>query len=307
MISRALDRLPLAILRNTDFKDILASLNNGRVMKIKPADIVHIDQSPVSALDRLCLLLPQEEVEDLLTQYRVQIFNVWRPICDVVEDWPFAVCDARTSTMKDLVDFEFITDEFGKDNPRVTSESGLDAWRMNPIATSSNLKETLDCLEIERDSPVDPALVRPAFLATPKPELYQLCPTFKISDIYQILLAKLADMISKQCKILDDYIASENLSEPFNSTGPLEFPVTASTPKVIKSARSGLLHATKTLHDLTARPAAMLVWPAFTHPYYLSTLRTLQRLSIPEAVPLEGAALFEQIQSTSNLRWTMGL
>ncbi len=30
----------------------------------------------------------------------------------MVEDWPLAVCDARTATIADLVEFEFITDEF---------------------------------------------------------------------------------------------------------------------------------------------------------------------------------------------------
>ncbi|KAM6486197.1 hypothetical protein HDV62DRAFT_387601 [Trichoderma sp. SZMC 28011] len=72
------------------------------------------DQSPAGALDRLRLHLPQQEVDELLKKYRVRIFNVWRPISDVVEDWPLAICDARTVTTSDLVELEFVTDELVK-------------------------------------------------------------------------------------------------------------------------------------------------------------------------------------------------
>lgn len=76
---------------------------------------------------------------------------------------------------------------------------------------------------------------------------------------------KLADEISRHCRDLDAYIASENLPRPsLDGDGPLEFPITASTPDGIKSSRTRLLDITQTLHDLVAGPAAMIVWPALT-------------------------------------------
>lgn len=40
--------------------------------------------------------------------------SVWRPISDVVEDWPLAICDARTVNTADLVELEFVTEELVK-------------------------------------------------------------------------------------------------------------------------------------------------------------------------------------------------
>ncbi|KAF3074042.1 hypothetical protein CFAM422_003773 [Trichoderma lentiforme] len=101
-------------LRKADSQEVMRQVCDGRMIKIKPADIVHIDQSPAGALDRLRLHLPQQEVGELLKKYRVRIFNVWKPISDVVEDWPLAICDARTVTTGDLVELEFVTDELVK-------------------------------------------------------------------------------------------------------------------------------------------------------------------------------------------------
>jgi hypothetical protein len=43
---------------------------------------------------------------DALAQGRFQILNVWRPLVDPVEDYPLALCDARSLTPADLVDTE---------------------------------------------------------------------------------------------------------------------------------------------------------------------------------------------------------
>lgn len=76
---------------------------------------------------------------------------------------------------------------------------------------------------------------------------------------------KLGSEIQKHCMVLDAYIAAENLPMPsFDPSGPLEFPITSSTPKEVLESRQYVLDATRTLHDLTAGPAATLVWQALT-------------------------------------------
>ncbi|KAJ5855515.1 uncharacterized protein N7529_009459 [Penicillium soppii] len=99
-------------IRNTDSPERIKNIEGGRMTKIRPADVVHIDQSSAGAFDRLNHLLPKEEVDELTARYRVQIFNVWRPVKGVVEQWPLTICDARTATMDDLDEMEYITEEF---------------------------------------------------------------------------------------------------------------------------------------------------------------------------------------------------
>ncbi|KAF1994410.1 hypothetical protein P154DRAFT_557269 [Amniculicola lignicola CBS 123094] len=70
-----------------------------------PVQRVHIDQSYKAALSRVPHHLPEEA--DKLTQSRVQIINVWRPIKTVQRD-PLAVADAHSVDDKDLVVTELI-------------------------------------------------------------------------------------------------------------------------------------------------------------------------------------------------------
>ncbi|KKA27987.1 hypothetical protein TD95_003292 [Thielaviopsis punctulata] len=65
-----------------------------------PVQIVHIDQSPASARERVSFHLP-EEAESLL-KGRVQLINVWRPIKPVQRD-PLAVALASSVRAEDLV------------------------------------------------------------------------------------------------------------------------------------------------------------------------------------------------------------
>lgn len=72
-------------------------------------------------------------MDELTANYRVRIFksvsilcstsfpvtlsadpfiSIWRPVKGVVEQWPLTVCDARSATMDDLDEMEYITDEF---------------------------------------------------------------------------------------------------------------------------------------------------------------------------------------------------
>jgi hypothetical protein len=38
--------------------------------------------------------------------------SVWRPLVEVVDDLPFAVCDARTGSSTDLLEVEFINSDY---------------------------------------------------------------------------------------------------------------------------------------------------------------------------------------------------
>jgi hypothetical protein len=38
--------------------------------------------------------------------------SVWRPLAEVVDDLPFAVCDARTGSSTDLLEVEFINSDY---------------------------------------------------------------------------------------------------------------------------------------------------------------------------------------------------
>lgn len=66
----------------------------------EPVLRVHVDQTPVSSYDRI-----RYHVEDQYRNFkRFQIINVWRPIQNVVYDYPLALADFRTvDVLEDLV------------------------------------------------------------------------------------------------------------------------------------------------------------------------------------------------------------
>ncbi|KAJ5081638.1 hypothetical protein NUU61_009902 [Penicillium alfredii] len=71
-----------------------------------PASQVHVDQAPSAVVSRAHLHLP-DKAEHLL-QGRVRVVNIWRPIADVVEDVPLALCDARTITLDDMLETDHV-------------------------------------------------------------------------------------------------------------------------------------------------------------------------------------------------------
>jgi hypothetical protein len=72
----------------------------------QPANLVHVDQTATSGMERLRVAYPDEA--DELLRRRVAIVNLWRPIKSPVVDAPLAVCDARSVTPKDLVASELV-------------------------------------------------------------------------------------------------------------------------------------------------------------------------------------------------------
>jgi hypothetical protein len=70
----------------------------------EPASLVHNDYTSKSGF--VCLQENLGEDAEALARDRFQILNIWRPLVDPVQDYPLALCDARTFTQSDLVDTE---------------------------------------------------------------------------------------------------------------------------------------------------------------------------------------------------------
>jgi len=69
-----------------------------------PVTRVHIDQTPMSAAERVKLHAPEEA--DTLLRGRYRIINVWRPLNGPVMSFPLAVADSQTVQDEDLIPIE---------------------------------------------------------------------------------------------------------------------------------------------------------------------------------------------------------
>jgi hypothetical protein len=67
----------------------------------QPSTRAHVDYTAASAPQRLRALLGPES--DALARRRYAFINVWRPIRHPAQDWPLALCDARSVDPADLV------------------------------------------------------------------------------------------------------------------------------------------------------------------------------------------------------------
>lgn len=70
----------------------------------EPATLVHNDYTAKSGF--VCLNENLGDEADALSKTRFQIINVWRPLVDPVENFPLALCDARSIDDKDTFDAE---------------------------------------------------------------------------------------------------------------------------------------------------------------------------------------------------------
>ena len=70
----------------------------------EPASLVHNDYTAHSGY--VCLRENLGAEAEMLAAGRFQIVNVWRPLVDPVEDYPLALCDARSIDRLDLIDTE---------------------------------------------------------------------------------------------------------------------------------------------------------------------------------------------------------
>ena len=70
----------------------------------EPASLVHNDYTAKSGYT--CLRENLGDDAEALAQGRFQIVNIWRPLVDPVQDFPLALCDARSVDPLDLIDSE---------------------------------------------------------------------------------------------------------------------------------------------------------------------------------------------------------
>ncbi|KIX09849.1 uncharacterized protein Z518_00930 [Rhinocladiella mackenziei CBS 650.93] len=103
-------------LRNSQSRMVIDDPNSEsspQMVKIAPARVVHVDQSPAGVFDRMHRYLG-EEADVLARKYRIRLINVWKPMVDVVEDMPLALCDARVATEQDLVEVDFVLEDYNR-------------------------------------------------------------------------------------------------------------------------------------------------------------------------------------------------
>lgn len=103
----------------------------GLLFKLYLADVPgsdYLDQTPLGVLDRMTQIFG-DETASLAAKYRVRLIksaftlakrgpkagfdtdllgSVWRPLVDVVEDHPLALCDARSASLDDLIEVSFV-------------------------------------------------------------------------------------------------------------------------------------------------------------------------------------------------------
>ena len=78
----------------------------------QPVSQVHVDQTAASAIARVHRHLPASDVPKLLER-RFQIINLWRPIATPAIDWPLALCDYRSFSLKnDVIPVKLISPEY---------------------------------------------------------------------------------------------------------------------------------------------------------------------------------------------------
>jgi len=73
----------------------------------EPGNRVHNDQTFVSGPRRVRDHLPPDEANERL-QRRHAIINFWRPIGYAVQNWPLAMCDARSISPADLIPTDLV-------------------------------------------------------------------------------------------------------------------------------------------------------------------------------------------------------
>ncbi|KAI0813888.1 hypothetical protein GGR55DRAFT_484374 [Xylaria sp. FL0064] len=71
-----------------------------------PSNYAHIDAGPVSIFQRIQNSFPASA--DNIIRQRIRAVNVWKPLCNPVEEWALAVCDGTTVKPEDLVETDSV-------------------------------------------------------------------------------------------------------------------------------------------------------------------------------------------------------
>lgn len=102
---------------------------NDKVSALGPATQIHLDQSPLSVVQRVQQFLPEQA--EYLLQGRVRLINLWRPVNGTVEDWPLAVCDGGTLPESQLVECERIRRAFLGSTMYILYKEGIKWYYMS--------------------------------------------------------------------------------------------------------------------------------------------------------------------------------
>lgn len=78
-----------------------------KTQHLLPSSHVHLDQHPTNVPSMVRRHFPNRAAR--LLKRRVRIINVWKPLVDVVHDFPLALCDGGTISNSDLVAADHIT------------------------------------------------------------------------------------------------------------------------------------------------------------------------------------------------------
>ncbi|KAI1362816.1 hypothetical protein F5Y08DRAFT_310969 [Xylaria arbuscula] len=114
---------------------------NDSLALLGPARVVHVDQTPESAIERVFLELPST-ASDLL-KGRLRLVNIWRPIRGPVEMWPLALCDGRTVSPSSLVSSDRVRRNYTGGTTFVLEDSKhkwfyLDKQQVDEVAVFKN-------------------------------------------------------------------------------------------------------------------------------------------------------------------------
>lgn len=85
-----------------------------------PARRVHSDFTEGSGAAYAATVLTRAGLSLDLLQPRFAIFNLWRPICPVVLEWPLALCDAQTASPEDYIVTDLVAKDGGSESYSVT-------------------------------------------------------------------------------------------------------------------------------------------------------------------------------------------
>ncbi|KAH4188154.1 hypothetical protein HBI56_108130 [Parastagonospora nodorum] len=82
---------------------------NDKFTHLRPVNQVHIDHTADGGVKRIQGHMKEESDELLGQGWIAQIINVWRPLVQVIQDKPLALCDSRTVLKNDLIATDQVT------------------------------------------------------------------------------------------------------------------------------------------------------------------------------------------------------
>ncbi|KAK3354068.1 hypothetical protein B0T25DRAFT_591330 [Lasiosphaeria hispida] len=72
--------------------------------------------SPLGVLEWLKREIGGDEANTIVNRHRVRVINIWRPLVEVVQDYPLAMCDSRTVKPSDLVHSAHVSSDYVRRN-----------------------------------------------------------------------------------------------------------------------------------------------------------------------------------------------